>query len=113
MTTITVRKQASEKQVALIGNLEKEITALGIKDATKSAWHASGAIGRAANPSQAVIGALDALNARPFYARSSREAEWQAYILKALRDVRENNTEAGRDVFIKAVAEMFERRAQA
>lgn len=112
MTITIVRKQASEKQVSIVNTLEKQVTALGIKDATKSAWHASGVIGRVANPDRANIGALDALNARPFYARSSREAEWQVYILKALRDAREAGTDAAKDAFIKAIADMFERRVQ-
>lgn len=110
MTTV-VRKEATPKQLAIVSQLTTQVAALGIKDPTKSAWHASGVIGRLASPDRADIGALDALNARPFYARSAREAEWQRIILSALAEARKADSEDGYRAFAKAMAEQFERRA--
>jgi hypothetical protein len=111
MTTI-VRKEATPKQLAIVSQLTPQVQALGIKEPTKSAWHASGVIGRISSPDRADIGALDALNARPFYARSAREAEWQRLILTALSEARKADNEAGYKAFATAMAEQFERRAR-
>jgi hypothetical protein len=112
MTVTVARKEASDRQKDLVAKLNPVLTAIGVKDPVKSAWHASGAIGRAANPDGKMIAMLDLLNARPFYARSSREAEWQVFVLKQLKSLRETGTEAAKDAFIKAIADQFEKRTQ-
>jgi hypothetical protein len=77
-------KTVSPKQQELITLNASVIEALGISDADKDAWRASGVLGRVLNPKAEVLGALKELGARPFYARSSREAEMQLTVLRAL-----------------------------
>lgn len=104
MTTRTV----SDKQVELITKHAALISALGITvdEAKKDTWRASGVLGRVLSPSEKNLGALKILNARPFYLRSSREAEMQLEVLKALQSldvagVKHDAIEALRKYFAK------------
>lgn len=80
-------KSVSEKQIDLIVKHASLISALGITvdEAKKDTWRASGVLGRILSPSERVLGALKVLNARPFYLRSSREAEMQMTVLESLQ----------------------------
>jgi hypothetical protein len=108
MTTKTV----SAKQIDLITKHAAVVTGMGIEvtEATKDTWRASGVLGRILDPKQEVIGALKELNARPFYARSSREAEMQLTVLRALTAY-ERNLDS--ESLIQSLAQYFRKRETA
>jgi hypothetical protein len=105
-------KVSSPKQVALATVYTGVAAQLGLKtdNIAASTWVASGIIGRCKNPGKDQIAVLDVLKARPYYGRSSREAEWQAQCLKLLSEFRKNKN--GEEL-AKGVAELFERRETA
>lgn len=82
-------KAVSQKQIDNIMKFASVLPILNIttEDAVKDTWRASGVLGRLLDPRAEVIGALKELNARPFYARSSREAEMQLEVLRSLRSM--------------------------
>lgn len=85
-------KSVSQKQIDLITKHAAALSALGItlEDAQKDTWRASGSLGRVLDPSSQVLTALRELGARPFFAKSSREAEMQLTVLRALSDYFKN-----------------------
>jgi hypothetical protein len=108
MTTKTV----SAKQVDLITKNAAVLSGMNIEvsEATKDTWRASGVLGRILDPKPEVIGALKELNARPFYARSSREAEMQLTVLRALTAYDKNMDS---DALISSLAQYFKKRETA
>jgi hypothetical protein len=108
MTTKTV----SAKQIDLINKQAAVLSAFGIDvtEATKDTWRASGVLGRILNPKDEVIGALKVLNARPFYLRSSREAEMQLTVLQAINAYEKDQNSAA---LIEALSKYFKKRETA
>jgi hypothetical protein len=108
MTTKTV----STKQSDLITKNSAVLSAFGIstEEATKDTWRASGVLGRILDPKSEVLGALKELNARPFYARSSREAEMQLTVLRAINAFEKDQDSS---TLVESLAKYFKKREAA
>lgn len=92
----------TQKQLDLIAKVAPQLTALGItqEEALTDSWRFQ-VIGRVLEPKEATLGAIKALNGRPMYKRSNREAEMQLNALMALQALMAGDSQKATDILKK------------